>query len=541
MEAERIAREKLGFNSLRKGQRDAIDSIVNHRDTLLVQPTGSGKSAVYQIAGMMLDGPTVIVSPLIALQKDQKDSIEDCDGLAEAAVLNSTLKVGELRDVLAKLDQGDLEFLFLAPEQIQKPDILARILASKPSLFVVDEAHCISEWGHDFRPDYLKLSSAIEALGHPAVLAMTATASPIIRDEISARLGMRDPLVIVRGFDRPNIWLGTRQFSTEDEKTAAVIAAVAEEQKPGIVYVATRKHAEQLAAAFTERGMKVSFYHGGMRAKEREQIQNDFMTDEDAVMVATNAFGMGIDKPNVRFVFHYDISDSVDSYYQEIGRAGRDGEPARALLFYRPEDLNLQKFFKGGGKVEEYEVKMVAKRIAEEEEPVDPEQLKEHLLLSERKIAKVINRLEEVGAVEVLPDGGVTVAADAPPDLDEAAKEATKAQDKRREWEQIRLERIRDYAELAACRRSYLLDYFGDESPGRCENCDNCQSGKTDAKPARNQAPFPPKTRVEHKEWGKGTVEMQDDDKLTVLFDDLGHRTLSIRFVLDRGLLDRVG
>ena len=538
-EAEGIAREKLGFERLRPTQKQAIESVVSRRDTLLVQPTGSGKSAVYQIAGLMLDGPTIIVSPLIALQKDQKDSIQGNDSLSEAAVINSTLRVGELRDAFEKLEQGELEYIFLAPEQLQKQETMDRIAAAKPSIFVVDEAHCISEWGHDFRPDYLKLGPAIEALGHPTVLAMTATASPMIRDEIVSRLGMRNPKIIVYGFDRPNINLSVRQFKSESEKRDALLNSVEEAEKPGIVYVATRKHAEEIANGLSDRGVTVSFYHGGMKAKDRDQIQNEFMAHPDAVMVATNAFGMGVDKPDVRFVFHYDISDSVDSYYQEVGRAGRDGKPAQAVLFFRPEDLAVQKFLKSGGKLDEAEIRKVVEMVVKKDEPVAVEDLQEELPLSDRKVAKAINRLEEVGALEVSASGEVAATAD-PGDLQRAAKEAAEAQQKRRDWDQLRIEKMRAYAELTSCRRSYLLDYFGDESAGHCENCDNCKSGKTDAVPVKSDEPFPVKSRVTHKEWGKGTVQAYDADKITVMFDDLGNKTLAMRAVMERGLLERV-
>src|SRR3954468_6776097 len=240
------AQKLLGVKSLRPGQREDIQSLLEGRDTLLVQPTGSGKSAVYQIAGSLLDGSTVIVSPLIALQKDQAESIQASE-LDDTAVVNSTLTATEHQDTLERIAEGQVEFIFLAPEQLRSPDTLDRLRSAGVSLFAIDEAHCISHWGHDFRPDYLELAHVIEALDRPVVLAMTATASKEVRAEIIERLGMQNPRVFVHGFDRPNISLRVDLFSEEDEKLEAVVKRVEFAEKPGIIYVATHKHAENLA------------------------------------------------------------------------------------------------------------------------------------------------------------------------------------------------------------------------------------------------------------------------------------------------------
>ncbi|HEX2178273.1 MAG TPA: ATP-dependent DNA helicase RecQ, partial [Actinomycetota bacterium] len=343
---DRVANE-LGFSKLRPGQREAIEAALDGSDTLAVMPTGSGKSAIYQIAGRLLPGPTIVVSPLIALQADQVDSLEDSPA-GEAGQTNSTISAADRREAFEDLASGDLEFLFLAPEQFRKPEVMERIAASKPSLFVVDEAHCVSSWGHDFRPDYLLLGPVVEELGRPPVLALTATASPPVREEILEQLRMREPAVVVRGFDRPNLHLAVRTFSDDHDKREDFLAAVVEADKPGIAYAATRRRAEEVAEALTARGVQADFYHGGMATGRRTQVHTAFLEDELEVVVATTAFGMGIDKPNVRFVYHHDVADSLDSYYQEIGRAGRDGEPADATLFYRAEDLGLRRFFAGG-------------------------------------------------------------------------------------------------------------------------------------------------------------------------------------------------
>lgn len=347
----KIAQERFGYDSLHPGQIAALQSILDGHDTLAVMPTGSGKSAIYQMAAYLMPGATVIVSPLVALQQDQVDSIAHHD-VGEAALVNSTLKTGEREAAFAELEAGDLEFLFLAPEQFSNPETIDRLQAVQPSLFVIDEAHCISEWGHDFRPDYLRLNSVIHALGQPRILALTATAAPPVRTEIIDRLEMQNPKTIVQGFDRPNINLSVMRFEDDTEKQDSLIRWVSQAKKPGIVYVATRKRAESIAQTLQEAGVNAIFYHGGMKGDDRHQAQIQFMEDQAAVIVATTAFGMGVDKANVRFVAHYDISSSIDSYYQEIGRAGRDGEPAKAQLFYNPADLNIRRFFASGGQID---------------------------------------------------------------------------------------------------------------------------------------------------------------------------------------------
>src|SRR3954464_9305069 len=324
-EIRAAARRELGHRSLRPGQMEGVEAALRGRDALVVMATGSGKSAIYQLAGFFLPGPTIVVSPLIALQRDQ---VEQAEG-GEAAELNSTLSAGHREEVFEHLEDGETEFVLLAPEQLANAETRERLRAAKPSLFVVDEAHSISEWGHDFRPDYLELGPAAEALGRPPILALTATAAPPVREEILERLGMAEAEVIVRGFDRPNIWLGVERFHDDERKHRALVEAAVAAAPPGIVYVATQKGAERLAATLREEGVRAAAYHGGMSAKRRDAAQEAFMDEagDVDVMVATIAFGMGVDKPDVRFVFHLDVSASVDSSSQELGRAARDGKP----------------------------------------------------------------------------------------------------------------------------------------------------------------------------------------------------------------------
>src|SRR3954447_3335125 len=367
---ERAAREVFGYESLRPGQHEAVEAVVAGNDVLAVMATGYGKSAIYQVAALLIPRATVVVSPLLALQRDQIEELDETEATGGAAGVNSLASQAERREALEEFEHAELEFLFVSPEQLSNQKVLADIAAAQPSLFVVDEAHSIREWGHDFRPDYLKLGSVAEAIGRPPILALTATASPPVREEIVERLGMRDPDVLVRGFDRPNIWLGVEHFHDADAKSRALIERVGEEPKPGIVYTATRHRAEELAADLRDAGVQALHYHGGMHKSERGDAQERFMHDDVEVVVATTAFGMGVDKPNVRFVFHSEPSDSVDSYYQEIGRAGRDGEPARAILFNRVEDLGLRRFFAGGGQVDEEQIHIVAEAVREHARPM---------------------------------------------------------------------------------------------------------------------------------------------------------------------------
>jgi ATP-dependent DNA helicase RecQ len=471
---EAAAKKLLGFPSLRPGQGEAISALLDGRDVVVVQPTGSGKSAIYQISGELIGGATVIISPLIALQKDQADSIDSERKLKDPVVVNSTQSVSEQREIIERIEEGEAKYIFLAPEQLRKRETIEMLQSGGVSLFVVDEAHCVSQWGHDFRPDYLQLSLVIEALGHPPVLAMTATASNEVRQELIERLGLRKPMVMVQGFDRPNISLRVDTFGSVDDKFEALMRRVSYADTPGIVYVSTHKHAESIAKELQQRGIDAVFYHGGMKAKERDAIQDRFMSGDAPVIVATNAFGMGVDKPDIRFVYHADVGESLDSYYQEIGRAGRDGKPAEAVLFFRPGDIGAQKYKTGNGKVNTAELQQVTAALVEENAPVDTEELVDKTKLSARKLMNTLHKLEEVGAAEQLATGDVQIASEM--SVDEIAEAAAEAQEQQKEQKKRRLEQMKGYAEHRGCRREFLLRYFGDAYDGPCGDCDNCEA-----------------------------------------------------------------
>ena len=537
----RLAKDAFGFEALKPEQEEAILAVVKGSDTLVVMPTGAGKSAIYQLAALTIAGPTVVVSPLVALQHDQVAGLEAAEA-ERASALNATLSVEERREVLDELKEGALEFVFLAPEQLRAPGTLESLRAARPSLFVVDEAHCISEWGHDFRPDYLELGRTIEALGRPTTLALTATAAPPVREEITRRLGMREPKIIVHGFDRPNLDLGVERFADEEEKRAALVGAVVEAQKPGIVYAATRAHTEEVAAALCARGVRAAAYHAGLPKDTRDEVQREFMGDALEVVVATIAFGMGIDKPNVRFVFHSDVPGSLDAYYQEIGRAGRDGEGARVVLFYLRDDLKRQEFMTAGPAVERELLERVARRVAKSRIPLHPTRLHDEVEASDTKLGTALHRLEEAGALTLDAEGKAVSAEGAPPP-DEAAQRAAEMQEQRRTSQRSRLEMMRGYAETEDCRRVYLLGYFGEAYSEPCGHCDRCRETPREAGGAdktadkKDEMPFPVGVSVTHTTFGRGRVTHVEEKKVTVLFDTVGYQTLSLELVLERGLL----
>ncbi|WP_045313523.1 RecQ family ATP-dependent DNA helicase [Lentzea aerocolonigenes] len=530
----RTAEEVFGWTELRQEQLLGMRRLLDGRDVLVVMPTGAGKSAIYQVPAILLDGPTVVVSPLIALQRDQVTSLRDT-GAPPAAAINSAQSAGDNEAAWQAFGEARTEYLFLSPEQLANAGTLQRLHRARPSLFVVDEAHCVSAWGHDFRPDYLRLRHVVERLGHPPVLALTATASGPVRADIVEHLGLRDAAVIVAGFDRPNLHLAARFCTDDDERRRAVTDWVADRTGPGLLYVPTRKDAERYAADLAARDVAAAPFHAGMKAPERRRVQDGFMRGELRVVAATSAFGMGIDKPDVRFVAHAATPGSLDAYYQEIGRAGRDGEPAEVILFHRPEDQGLQRFLTSRTLDREC-VREVAAAVRRRRAGIAITDLARRLDRSRRKVTGVVNLLESAEVVRTCHDR-VRYEENAPPPAKAVAAVAEEAGRQERR-DRSRVEVMRRYAETRDCRRRFLLGYFGQELGRPCGHCDTCDEGVPDDSPQTSE--YPPNSVVRHEQWGRGTVVHHETDRLMVLFDDVGYKTLSLTAVRDTGVLSRL-
>ncbi|MFI5908978.1 RecQ family ATP-dependent DNA helicase [Dactylosporangium sp. NPDC051541] len=533
----RVAKESFGWERLRDEQLRAMEALMAGRDALAVLPTGAGKSAIYQVPAPLLPGPTIVVSPLLALQQDQIASLTARNHEDLVAVrLSSAEGKTEREEALESLRKGDAEFVFLTPEQFADPARVAQIKALKPSLVAVDEAHCVSAWGHDFRPDYLQLGQFIRELGRPPIVALTATASPPVREDIIERLGLRDPEVVVTGLDRPNLYLESVHCADEDIRYRRLVARIQESEMPGIVYAPTRRATEELAEALTKEGLDAVAYHGGMSAGDRERAHEAFLADQVPIMVATTAFGMGIDKPNIRWVNHVSLPDSPDSYLQEIGRAGRDGQPAHVLLLHRTEDTGLRKFFSNVS-VDTDEVASLAALLRAAKEPLTRAELEEQTGLGERKLGQLLGLLEEVGAVRMLHGGKVKAPRWAPAPAKAAELVAAQAE-RQQTTSRSRLDMMRNFAETEQCRGRTLLAYFGEHLDGTCGHCDNCTDGSAEAGlAAAEDAPFPIHAEVRHGEWGKGVVLSYAGEQMTVLFEQVGYKTLSVPVVKQHRLL----
>lgn len=332
-----------GFDKFRPGQAEAVDSILSGRDTLVIMPTGGGKSLIYQLPALIMEGVAVVVSPLIALMKDQVDSLIRVG--IPATFINSSLTPEEVKQRIGGVKSGEFKLLYIAPERFYSQEFVKMLAEIKVSLFAIDEAHCISQWGHDFRPSYLRLKYAIEAVGRPPIAALTATATPEVKEDIIKQLDLKYPKRVVTGFARPNLQFAAVRAADAQKIEFIINTVEANPEYSGIIYTGTRGKADQVAMSLSDRGIEAIAYHAGMDPESRRWAQESFLKGKTKVIVATNAFGLGIDKPNIRYVIHHDLPGTIEAYYQEAGRAGRDGKPAFCVLFHSSRDRHLQEFF----------------------------------------------------------------------------------------------------------------------------------------------------------------------------------------------------
>lgn len=475
------ALEEVGFTEFLPGQKEAITACLSGRDVITILPTGGGKSLIYQLAAKLLPHLTVVISPLIALMSDQVDSLQQRG--ENVALVNSHKTDSQINGELSAVDRGESKILFITPERLQNDEFRQWLEGQKVSLLVIDEAHCVSEWGHDFRPSYHAIGAAAREFGSPTTLALTATATQFVIKDMIGKLQLRDPLMIVHGVDRPNLFFEVKDVLEEREDCEVLKELLdcnevtySKELKEtmkgallgsGIIYTATTKAAEETVEWLREWGIAADFYHGQRNKADRERVQADFMAGKLQVIAATNAFGMGVDKPDIRFVIHRDIPASLESYFQEAGRAGRDGEFALCTLIYRQGDLGRAAFL------------------------------------------------------------------------------SASSDENRKEIERSRIAMMQNYAELRSCRRILILNYFGQQFDGHeCDFCDNDLTTPTatviEAPKEAVISPFSEGEIVKHSLWGKGVVQKVDEATIMVLFEKAGHRTLDTATVAEGKVLQRM-
>jgi ATP-dependent DNA helicase RecQ len=499
-DADGALAELFGFPGFRPGQREAVEAARAGRDVLVVMPTGSGKSLCYQLPALMRRDLTLVVSPLVSLMQDQVQALERV-APGRVALVNAQQDSATNRRAVERAVAGHVRLLYVAPERFASPGFLERLRRARIGLFVVDEAHCVSQWGHDFRPEYFRLADAARWLGAEAILASTATATPQVAKDIVSRLGLRDPVRVATGFDRPNLSFAVVRCANKEAVHRRIAAALADPAaRPAIVYAGTRAESDRLAARLgRELEVEVIAYHAGLPREARAEAQRRFMAGEAPVVVATNAFGMGVDKADVRTVCHESVPSSVEAYYQEAGRAGRDGKPARALLFATGRDKGLHVFFIERSEVGEDVLKRVARTLVSAASG-DPPRYDVPLYELAREgeedaVRAVVGHLARAGVVQPAPSAPDRLAGRVVGRWDKgtlalcrsAAKEGTRVR-----WGQYRA--VWSWVEDERCRRAGILRHFGDRTPpaphGPC--CDVCDPSLVPAEPAApvRQAPL---------------------------------------------------
>jgi ATP-dependent DNA helicase RecQ len=462
----------FGYSEFRAGQKEVVNTILEGKDVVVIMPTGSGKSLCYQLPALLLPGATLVVSPLIALMKDQVDALRARD--LPAIFINSSIPESEQRRRIEGVRNGEYKLVYVAPERFRSQRFVAALADVKISLFAVDEAHCVSTWGHDFRPDYLNLKSVLESLGKPQTAALSATATPFVRTDIIQQLALRDPQTFVSGFDRTNLQIQVEHELSEYDKLRRIQQLAENCDGTGIVYAATRKNVDLVGTQLRTLGITTSSYHGGMSDALRARAQEAFMTGESRVIVATNAFGMGIDKPDIRFVVHFNVPGSIESYYQEIGRAGRDGLPSTCMLCFNYFDKGIHEFFIENSYPDKetirdvYDVLMATnlRRVN-----LSPKEISAQLSLkSDGPVRSALGHLERAGHLKL--DGrSVVLLDDGPQQLRINMWELTR----RAGMETRKLEDMIRYCYSDDCYRVQILNYFGDRhNLVRCGICGNC-------------------------------------------------------------------
>ena len=536
----------FGVDALRDGQQRVIDSVLARRDTLAIMPTGSGKSLCYQIPAALLAGATVVVSPLIALMQDQLDKLDQLG--IDAVQVHSGLTREAEQAALDGIKNQLNSIIVCTPERLTTPEFLALLRQVPIALMVVDEAHCVSQWGHDFRPAYLELGAARGALGNPPLLALTATATSAVVDDIAQQLAAPQLNVINTGIYRPNLHYRVIQVTNIDEQYEQAVRLVCETQGVGIVYGATVKAVQQLHALLERAGVSAACYHGKLTAAQRREQQDAFMNGARRVMVATNAFGMGIDKSDTRFVLHLQVPSSLEAYYQESGRAGRDGLAAECTLLYFQQDKRIQQFFLMRNLPDGAELQTIyqaARALGERQAAFSFGALRAQLdgaipdsrlkvclqLLKDGKLLRQNRQLSYL----------LKPAPAKPPPFDQLAQRYAE----RQEHDRAALEQMVAYAQSGYCRWKLLLDYFGDELSGfeRCCHCDNCLAPPQLLDDAALQMPAPvaapvPATpaidvgsQVRVPKFDVGTVLSVAGERITIEFPENTTKTFMAEFV----------
>ncbi len=487
--------QHFGFREFREPQDEVITEILAGRDVFVVMPTGGGKSLCYQLPALLFDGMTLVVSPLIALMKDQVDSL--CQRGLPAGAINSSMSPSEQHDTVRRMMKRELKLVYVAPERFRNPAFLRSLNGLPLSLFAVDEAHCISQWGHDFRPDYFRLGAVIEALGHPQTAAFTATATPPVREDILGRLGLRNPRTFIAGFARPNLKFKVYAALSDQDKFVRLRDIIGRD-RAGIIYCATRKRVEQVAEVLRTWKMRAELYHGGLEDQDRALAQNRFASGKADIVVATNAFGMGIDRADLRFVVHFEIPGSLEAYYQEAGRAGRDGEPSDCELLFNYADTEVQEFFIEGNNPSAQMIRHVYRfldqNVDRSEKLIMPvQEMADRMSVdNEKSVRSALTVLERAELIERFDVPGSRVRGT-------ALRERLNADKLPLDYEALREKECRDRAKLKAllnyaytrrCRPATILNYFGDPQARPCGACDNCLSGR----PVHQRAP----TDTEH-------------------------------------------